>query len=221
MMQGDTIISINNQPFDSYVQIQNYVDENKGKALTYQIKRGVEDLSLIIVPELMNDTGKGGIGIALAETGLVKYPWYSAIWIGIKQTVFLTWFTLVAFYELIKGLILGQGVSVDVSGPLGIAKLTGQVARLGFSHVLQFAAMLSINLAIINFLPIPALDGGRVLFLIIEKIKGRPVKKELEGVIHNIGFILLMLLVLVVTFRDVLKFGGKFAGLWGKFMGMF
>ena len=84
---------------------------------------------------------------------------------------------------------------------------------------MQFIALLSINLAIINFLPFPALDGGRILFLIIEKIKGSPVKREIENIVHNIGFSLLMILVLIVTFRDVARFGGVFKGLWEKIAG--
>ena len=124
-----------------------------------------------------------------------------------------------AFYELIKGLIMGRGVAIDVAGPIGIAALTGQVAQMGLIYILQFTALLSINLAIINFFPFPALDGGRVLFLIIEKIKGSPVKRELEAAIHNIGFALLMLLVLVVTFRDVARFGDKFKMLWERIIG--
>jgi regulator of sigma E protease len=113
----------------------------------------------------------------------------------------------VALAVLIKGLIVGDsGVAGQVAGPVGIASLTGQVADMGFAYLMQFVALLSINLAIINFIPFPALDGGRVLFLIIEKIKGRPVKKETEALFHNIGFIILLLLILVVTFQDVIRF---------------
>jgi len=107
---------------------------------------------------------------------------------------------------LLKNLVMGAGVSADVSGPVGIAVMTGQVASLGFVYLLQFAAMLSINLAIINFLPFPALDGGRVLFVIIEKLRGRPVPEKIENALHNAGFILLIMLVFIVTYRDVLKF---------------
>lgn len=117
---------------------------------------------------------------------------------------------LFAFYVLLKGIFTGTGVSADLAGPVGIAVLTGQVAKMGFVYILQFTAILSINLAIINALPFPALDGGRLLFLLIESIKGSPVKKELEGTIHYVGFILLMILVVFVTYRDVAKYGGKF-----------
>jgi regulator of sigma E protease len=207
---GDAIISIDNNSFLNYQELQNYVASNIGHKLSYKIKRGQALTEAQIVPELMKETAKGGIGIAITETGIVSYPWYLAIGQGIKTTLILIWAIIMAFYELIKGLIFGQGVIADLAGPVGIATLTGQVARLGFIYLLQFTALLSINLAVINFFPFPALDGGRVLFLIIEKIKRAPVKREVEVAIHNIGFALLMILVLLVTFRDVSRFGGVF-----------
>jgi regulator of sigma E protease len=133
-----------------------------------------------------------------------------------ESTVFFTKEILVALYELIKNLIVTQKVAVDLSGPVGIAVLTGQVARMGFIYLLQFTALLSINLAVINFIPFPALDGGRILFLIIEKIRRKPVSQKIENLVHNIGFALLMALVLLVTYRDVVRFGDKFVGLWEK-----
>lgn len=213
---GDVILSIDNKNFANYQELQNYVAANIGHKLSYKIERGRDLIGLEVAPELMKETGKGGIGVAISETGLVSYPWYLAIWQGTKTTLILTWSIIMAFYELIKGLIFGRGVAADLAGPVGIAALTGQVARLGFAYLLQFTALLSINLAVINFLPFPALDGGRVLFLIIEKIKRSPVKKEVEAAIHNIGFALLMLLVLLVTFRDVSRFSNIFKNVWEK-----
>ncbi|OIP80319.1 MAG: RIP metalloprotease RseP [Parcubacteria group bacterium CG2_30_45_37] len=213
---GDTILSIDGNEFADFEELQAYVNARIGKVLDYRIGRGAETLAEKITPVVMAETGRGGIGIAISEIGLVRYPWQLAIWQGVKTTLILTWAIMVAFYELIKGLIFGQGVTADLSGPVGIATLTGQVARLGFIYLLQFTALLSINLAVINFFPFPALDGGRVLFLIIEKIKGSPVKKEVEGAIHNIGFALLMVLVLVVTFRDINRFSNIFNNIWDK-----
>jgi regulator of sigma E protease len=221
LVVGDSIVSIDNKTFLTYQELQQYVDSNTGKNLTYQIKHEGQIKDYQITPELMKETGKGGIGVALVETGIVKYPWYRAIWQGVTTTFELLGVILGAFYELIKSLILGKGVTAEVAGPVGIASLTGQAARMGFIYLLQFAALLSLNLAIINFLPIPALDGGRVLFLIIEKIKGKPMNREVEAILHNIGFALLMVLVTIVTFRDVLKFGDKFIGLWHKITGIF
>jgi len=219
LKMADIIISINNQQFNTEEDLQNYVAGRSGQELNYKIKRGQKEINFNITPEIREDTNKGGVGIAIVATGLVKYPWYISIWEGFKTTIFLVWYIIVAFYELIKGLIFGQGVSADVAGPVGIAVFTGQVARMGFVYLMQFTALLSINLAIINFLPFPALDGGRVLFLIIEKIKGSPVKREIENVIHNVGFSLLMVLVLIVTFRDVARFGNLFRILWEKIAG--
>lgn len=205
---GDIVETINGQQFNDVESLKTFVNKNVGQELDYKVKRGSQTLDFKIKPEIIKETGAGGVGIALnqlSDTELVRYPWYLAIWYGIKQTLLLTWIILVAFYELIKNLILGHGLNgAEVAGPVGIAKMTGQVARLGFSYLLQFTAMLSINLAIINFLPIPALDGGRVLFLIIEKIKGRPVKRELEAIIHNVFFIILVTLMLFVAGREVI-----------------
>ena len=213
---GDAIAGIDGRSFLNYQELQNYVNAHTGKALDYKIERAGGTIEKKITPEIMADSGRGGIGVGLTETALVSYPWYLAVWEGVKTTVLLVWAIIAAFYTLIKNLLLGQGVAADLAGPVGIATLTGQVARLGFVYLLQFTALLSINLAVINFLPFPALDGGRFLFLIIERIKGAPVKREVEGVIHNIGFALLMILVLLVTFRDVSRFSGAFKNLIDK-----
>lgn len=99
-------------------------------------------------------------------------------------------------------LFTGHGVGAEVSGPWKIAVMTKQVTALGLVYVLQFAAMLSINLGIINALPIPALDGGRIMFILIEKIKGSPVNQKNEQLAHTIGFMLLMLLMIIIIFND-------------------
>jgi len=216
---GDVILNIDGNEFAQVEDIQKYAHDNIDNEINYLVLREGGEMQIKVTPEFREDTGKGGIGVSITKIGLVSYPWYLAIYEGFKTTFILLWIILVAFYELIKGLITGQGLSADIAGPVGIATLTGQMARMGFVYILQFTALLSINLAIINFLPFPALDGGRILFLIIEKIKGSPVKREVENAIHNIGFMLLMLLVLVVTFKDVARFGNVFKMLFDKIIG--
>lgn len=213
---GDIILSVNGDILKNTEFLEKYAHENVDQELTYLIKRGGEEFEKKIKPVMREETNRGGIGIGIIETGIVKYPFFTSIWKGAQTTVSLTGAILGAFYGLLKNIFSGHGVGADVAGPVGIAVLTGQVARMGFVYILQFAAMLSINLAIINVLPFPALDGGRVLFIIIEKIKGSPVKKELEGMFHYIGFALLMLLVLVVTFKDIARYGDFFKGLIEK-----
>lgn len=216
---GDVISKIEGNAFESADKLQEYTDERTGEELNYTIIRAEEVLEKKMTPELMDESGKGGIGVGIVETAMVKYPFHLAIWNGFKTTFMLTWLIIVAFYELLKNILIGNGVNGQVAGPVGIAVLTGQVARMGFVYILQFTAMLSINLAIINAFPFPALDGGRVIFLIIEKIKGSPIKKEVEGLIHYMGFALLMVLIVVVTFKDISKYTNIFHTAWEKIIG--
>ncbi|MFH1255574.1 MAG: RIP metalloprotease RseP [bacterium] len=213
---GDYIVGIDSKSFSNYHELQDYTALNQGNELYYKIRRGNDIIDKYIVPRRIEGVDKAGIGIAIAEIGVVSYPWHIAVLEGTKTTFILTWNIIMAFYELIKGLISGHGVTADLSGPVGIANMAGQVARMGFVYLLQFTALLSINLAVINFIPFPALDGGRVLFLIIEKIKKSPIKKEVEAAMHNIGFALLMILVLLVTFRDVGRFSGGLKAIFEK-----
>lgn len=219
LKMGDMILSVDGNEVSSVLVLQEYIKDKEGLVVDYAIKRGQEIINLDITPVVREDirsAGNAGVGIAIVSSGLVKYPWYLAIVEGVKYTFLLTWAIMVAFYELIIGLFLGRGVGAEIAGPVGIASLTGQVARMGFVYILQFTAILSVNLAILNFLPFPALDGGRVIFLIIEKIKGSPVKKEVEAIIHNTGFAILMLLVLIVTIKDIAKYSDVFMGFIGK-----
>ena len=162
-------------------------------------------LDLKGVPRADYPSDQGALGISLVQTAIVQYPWYEAIVKGFTSTLNIIAVIFTTLFDIIKNLIIGQKVSVDVSGPVGIAYLTKQVTELGFVYILQFAALLSINLGIINGLPIPALDGGRILFIIIEKIKGSPVSQKVEQAFHTVGFVLLILLMILVTFRDIIR----------------
>ncbi len=203
---GDSLLYVNDIRIESNEQIQKIADENTGKELKYRIRRGSDELEKVIIPVKMEEGGKGMIGVNIGETGIVRYPFFIAIWEGFKTTAALTWFILLAFGALIRDLVTGHGVSIEVGGPIRIAEITGDAVRMGFSYLINFSALLSINLAIINALPFPALDGGRVIFLIIEKLKGSPVSKRVEATIHSIGFALLMLLILLVTYQDIARF---------------
>jgi regulator of sigma E protease len=192
--------------FASVEEVQNFIRENKGNQVILEIQRGKERLKVSGMPRVDFPEGEGPLGIGLAKVVIARYPWYKAIAMGLEYTFNLT-VTFISFLGfLIWRLFVGEPVSLDVSGPVGIAVLTGQVAQLGLDYLLRFAAMLSVNLAIINILPIPALDGGRILFVLIEKIKGSPVSQKFEQRAHNIGFALLITLMVVVTARDVARF---------------
>ncbi len=204
---GDFIEDINDQKFNTYQEVQTYVDEHNGQKLTYTIKRGQTVIDKEVTPTTMKETNRGGIGIGIAEIGLVRYPFFTAIAKGFTTTFALLWAIVLGFVGLLSRLFSGHNVSAEVAGPIGIATLTGQMVNMGWVYLMQFVALLSLNLAIINILPIPALDGGRLLFLGIEKLRGKPVKQSTEAMIHNIFFILLLALIMFVTYKDIAKLG--------------
>ncbi len=174
--------------------------------MTHQVvlDRSGKEVSVDVTASLIESLGHEAIGIELLKTGTVRFPWYQAPWRGMKQAVEGTVAIFAALGGLIAGIFSHNGVGAAVSGPVGIAVVTGQVAKMGFAHILQFAAMLSLNLAVLNVLPIPALDGGRVGFLFIEAIRRKKASVQFESTVHAIGFALLMLLVVFVTFKDIL-----------------
>lgn len=192
--------------FSDISQIQEYIRSHKGEEIVLSVKRGNEELFLSGVPRTDYPADEGALGISLVKTALVKYPWHEAVIKGFTTTINIIILIFATLFDIIKGLFVGEKVAVDVSGPVGIAYLTKQVTQMGFVYILQFAALLSINLGIINGLPLPALDGGRILFVILEKIKGSPVSRKVEQIVHTAGFALLILLMIAVTLRDILKF---------------
>lgn len=187
-------------------ETQGYINDNSGREISLNIKRGDRILEMKITPRRQALEGQGLLGVSLVETAIIKYFWPVSLWEGLKTTLYLTGAILAALFGIIGNLITGNGLGADVAGPVGIAVLTREVAGLGFIYILQFAALLSINLGIINILPIPALDGGRILFVLIEKIKGSPVSQKIEQAFHSVGFILLIFLLILITFKDVWRF---------------
>jgi regulator of sigma E protease len=207
-VSGDTLLSIDGQPITGVEGVRDYTRTHEGQPITVVFKHDDKTLTQNVTPVRLEGAEQAAMGIALVRTGMVSYPfWYAPV-----QGAVATWVMgreiVLSFGSLIGDLVVKHKVSVDLSGPIGIAVITSQVAARGIRYLIQFTALLSLNLAIINILPFPALDGGRVLFLAIEKIRGKAVGRKIEIVAHNLGFALLMLLVLLVTIGDVRKFGG-------------
>ncbi len=215
---GDVILQVGTLQNPRLKELQDFVDLHKNETLLVKVQRDKETFEKQIKPAVYSDTGRGGLGVAIAEIGTVQHPFFSAIWEGVKATGWYLKEILVAFYLLIKGMFAGHGVGEAVSGPVGVAVMTGRVARMGIIYLIQFMAMLSLNLAVFNILPIPALDGGRLLFIAISKIRRKDVSEKIESVFHMVGFALLMLLVVVVTVRDVSNFRGA---IWSFFQRLF
>lgn len=213
---GDNIIKIDNVSYPRLQQMRDYVNEHKNDSIAVTVKRGDQIIEKNIKPFVYPDTGKGGLGVAIEEVGLVRYPWHKAFYFGTITTGFYIKEILLSFYLLIMGLFAGAPVGEALSGPVGIAVMTGRVAKLGLAYLINFTALLSINLAIVNILPIPALDGGRLLFLGISKIIRRPLSRKYEQLAHTLGFALLMLLIVAITIKDVGTFKGVLINFFKK-----
>lgn len=203
----DVVKKINALEIASSEQLRSTIGSLGTDEGTLTIEReGVEQV-ISVSPKYMEEIGKTGIGVSLADTGVIRYPVHLAIVNGFVLTGAYTQSVFMTFVNLFRDLFHGGGETVSqVSGPVGIAVLAGKVAERGFMQVVQFAAILSINLAVLNFLPIPALDGGRAVFLLLEAIRRKPIKRYVEALIHNIAFIVLIILVILITVRDVSRF---------------
>ncbi|KKU52954.1 MAG: hypothetical protein A3H69_05105 [Candidatus Sungbacteria bacterium RIFCSPLOWO2_02_FULL_47_9] len=187
-------------------ELQDFIANNAGHKIKMGIKRGSAVVEVTAVPRVNPPEGEGSLGISIALVGIVRAPWYTAPWEGAKRVVISLENIVSGFYSLFKDLFASGKVSVDVSGPVGIFVVAGQAGQLGFAYFLNLIAVLSVNLAFLNAMPIPALDGGRILFLAIEKVRGVKVNQRIEQMVHTIGFVVLILLMLAITYRDLTRF---------------
>lgn len=218
VVNGDVIESLDGTVVTSDVDARDYFAQEAARGVDVLVQKsdGTYE-TYALTSAYLESVDTTGVGLALVSTGLVSYPFFQAMAQGVWSTGHLTVEVVRAFYGLVSDLVMTQSVSVDLSGPVGIAVMTGEVAAMGLIYLLQFTAILSINLAVINILPFPALDGGRVLFLLIEKLRGRAVNHRIEIAVHNLGFMLLMVLVVLVTYKDFVTFGDQ---IWGAIKSM-
>ena len=205
MELGDFLISINGENIETVSEASGLIQTLGSQEIEVIVEREKEILTLAVTPEeiIREEVHYVGVGVSLVRVAVVKYPWYESLWLGIKHVYLSIWMMLVTLGTMLKNFFTSGSAGVALAGPVGIANLTGKFARMGFNYLLQFTAMFSINLGIINLLPFPALDGGRIIFVIWEKITGRPVNGKFETWAHVIGFSLLMLMIIVVTFKEV------------------
>jgi len=196
---GDSLVRLDSLEVSDLIVVHDYIQQNAGKDFTFVVKRGSEQKEFIVHSRANPGPNEGSTGIVLDSVGRLSFPWYWAPVEGLKTTIAQIKNITVGLYDLITAKI-GLGA---VGGPVKIAQLTGEVADLGFIYLLQFAAFLSLNLAILNILPFPALDGGRVVFLIIEKIRGKRNNQKFEQIVNTAGFVCLLLLMAAVTAKDI------------------
>lgn len=207
---GDAILSLDGKPIDNIGDIHRYIHLNLGSETAIEVRHSSGDTEIfLLVPRWKPPPGEGAIGIGLdIETALAQrtvtrqsYPFWQAIPMGFTECLE----TFVIFKNEIQKWLIGA-TEPQIAGPVGIAQMTGEVAKAGISPLMQFAAFISINLALVNMFPIPGLDGGRIIFVLLEWVRrGRRISPRTEGLIHLIGFAFLITVILYFTYFDVLR----------------
>lgn len=209
IQSGDKILEANGQPIDTVEEIQKAISTHVDQELTLKLFRKSSDQTLFVTvrPAAVEVHGKtiGRLGVELVPlfNTVVNGP-FTAIKNAFLETVGISASTLKALGQM----IIGERSAEGLTGPLGIASLTGKIAKHGLNDLLMLAALLSINLGLVNLIPIPVLDGGHILFFLIEGIRGKPVTEKAQEVAFKIGFVIIMTLVVYSFWNDLsrLKF---------------
>jgi len=203
---GDIILSLNDEPVNSIGDLQIFTHLNLGKEVNLAVRHSdaaIEEVRLI--PRWKPPPGEGAMGVALSMPDAVivrqSYPFWEAIPMGVSECIE----TFVIFKNEILKWFIGA-TPVQVTGPVGIAQMTGEVAKAGLSPLLRFAGFISINLALVNILPLPALDGGRIVFVLLGWVRrGKRISPKTEGLVHAIGFALLIAAMIALTYQDIIR----------------
>jgi len=184
------------------------IEETKkfaGKEIMFSVLRDQQQLTVNIIPRVDPPKGEGPLGISISSYIVKRYPWYSAPFYGLMEAFNITYKITSELGKMFFGFITFHKQNVDVAGPIGIANLAGQAVKFGRNAFLEFLALLSLNLAIINILPFPALDGGRLIFVLYEGLTKRKPNKNFEKYTNLIGFIMLLSLAALITVSDIVK----------------
>jgi len=210
LQPGDVVLRVGDQAIERFEDMAEIVMDSAGTALAFVIRRGEEERSLSITPEVFEQEDNlgvmhriGRIGVRGAAFDLVKHDPASALLLGVKRTGYFAVETLRAVGQMIAGTRTVE----ELSGPVGIAQISAQVAEEGVPALVYLIAVLSINLGLINLFPVPLLDGGHLFLYIVEAVRGRPLGPRVLEVMFRIGFGLIVLLIGFVIWNDLKKLG--------------
>lgn len=207
---GDSIVSATNTLGEWYSVDQRsfsvFIAESGGETVTLWLKRGGKEKKIVATPETGVATGdptRYALGVEVATIGIVSLPFTAAIVEGVKLTWEATRLTAVGLAHFFFGVLTLSADLSQVAGPIGIVGVVGAAGAAGLGNLLSITAIISINLALINLIPVPALDGGRLLFVAIESVIRRSIKPDVARAVNAVGFVFLILLMLVVTAHDI------------------
>ncbi len=210
LIPGDKILAVDGNKIDRFEDLQYLVQQSPNKNLVFTIERSGLNKDIDIIPALVEQEDQFGTIHRVGQIGIIKsgidfktHDPGSAIWAAIEETAFMSWATLKAIGQMIGG----SRSTEELGGPIRIAEMSGQVAQQGFVTVLFFMAVLSINLGLINLFPVPMLDGGHLIFYIFEAIRRKPLQPKIQEYGLRIGFILVIILMIWVTTKDVIRLG--------------
>ena len=202
LVVGDVIKKVDGKELTETNEFIKYIDSKKSQ----KVRIEVDNKKLTITPRANPPAGEGPLGVVITNTEIYFPPiWqrpFYGIYYGFKEAIFWGQTIIVGLWTIIAGLFRGQSPQ-GVSGPVGIFAVTSEAARSGILTLINFVGILSVNLAILNILPFPALDGGRLLFIGIESVIGRKVVPKIEAMVHAIGMIILLALILAITIGDI------------------
>lgn len=204
---GDVIVQLDDVLIKRATDVQQFTTSHRDQAVTVTVQRDSVEQS---IPLTLNGPAESPLGVSLGESAVVRLPFWQALRAATNEVVSIFTSICVALWDLVTGLFSsGESAVVgEVAGPVGIYRITALAASIGPAAVLSLLVLFSINLAIINILPFPALDGGRLLFLLIEAARGkRVITEKIEAIITAFGFMLLLLLIILLTYHDLVRVG--------------
>lgn len=196
--EGDVIVG-----FKSAQEFILHVNTNQGQEISLEILEENETKNVSVIPRINPPEGEGALGIGLLDAGVPRKGFFESLVFGFSTAIATIMLVLARFYELVANVFGGGDGYRMITGPVGIFSVAQQVGRLGLIYVLQMIALISLNLAVFNILPFPALDGGRLFFIVIEKLKGSPLPVRFEQIANAVGFALLFTLMIAITVQDV------------------
>lgn len=210
LKKGDVILAIDGKEVKNTTEVISTTRDKLGREVALTIEREKQKVDVKVTPRRDAPADEGPMGVAISSVEFKKYSIVEAPVFGTIESLRLSVLTAkglgLAFWNWV---ILGT-VPQDIAGPVGIAQITGRAVEFGPLSVLSFLGLLSLNLAILNILPIPALDGGRLLFMLIELVTRRRINPHFERYAHTIGLVILLGLMVLVTFRDISRlFSGQ------------